>query len=76
MNWSPARVSAVGADQVRPRSNDWLTITSEFVFATYGLEGAGVVLLRMSDQTTARCAGFVGSAVMLPAAQLRNALSW
>ena len=76
MNWSPGSVSAVGDDHVRPRSKDWLTMTSEFVFATYGLEGAGVVLLRMSDQTTARCAAFVGSAVMLPAAHDRNRLSW
>src|SRR5262245_16261150 len=76
MNWSPARVSATGGDQVRPRSNDWLTMTSEFVFALYGLIGAGSTLFRMSDHTTARCAALVGSAAMLPAAQVRNTLSW
>ena len=37
---------------------------------------AGVVLFRMSLHTTARCAGLVGSAVMFPAAQVRNRLSW
>ena len=65
--------------RLRPRpalSNDWLTTTSELVRATYGSVGAGVELLRMSDQTTARCAGSVGSAVMLPNAQLRNRLLW
>src|SRR6266849_3671644 len=76
MNWSPASGRAAGADQVRPRSNDWLTMTSEFVIAAYGLVGAGVGLFRMSDQTMARCAASVGSAVMLPAAQLRNKLLW
>src|SRR5437879_3098860 len=92
MNWSPASANATGfADQVFPRSNDWLTTTSELVFALYGsgfaggvLLGvawygagwAGVVLLRMSDHTTARCAASLGSAAILPAAQLRNTLSW
>src|SRR5713226_595037 len=65
MNWSPAIASAAGADHVLPRSKDWLTITSELVFATYGSLGAGVALLRMSDQTTARCFALVGSAAML-----------
>src|SRR5918911_693828 len=41
IHWSFASVRATGADQVRPRSNDWLTTTSEFVFATYGSVGAG-----------------------------------
>ena len=77
MNWSPLIASATGVlDQVFPLSNDWLTTTSELVFATYGLLGAGVTLLRMSDHTTARCAAFLGSAAMLPAAQLRKTLSW
>src|SRR5215467_5884012 len=76
MNWSPARASAEGDDQFRPRSNDWLTMTSEFVFALYGSLWAGRVLLRMSDHTTVRCAALVGSAAMLPAAQVRNTLSW
>src|SRR5215472_5270831 len=76
MNWSPGRASADGDDQVRPRSNDWLTMTSEFVVALYGLVGAGSVLFRMSDHTTARCAALVRSAAMLPAAQVRNTLSW
>src|SRR5215472_12640650 len=57
MNWSPGSSSAVGADQVAPPSTDWLTITSEFVVAVYGSLGAGVVLSRMSDQTTARWSG-------------------
>src|SRR5436309_5551989 len=75
MNWSPRSVNATGADHVAPWSNDWLTITSEFVLAEYGSLGAGSWLFRMSDQTTARCAAFVGSAAMLPAAQLRKTLS-
>src|SRR5947207_2291974 len=70
MNWSPASFSAVGADHVAPRSNDWLTITSEFVLAVYGSLGAGVALSRMSDQTTARWAALAGSAAMaLPSPQ-------
>src|SRR5207237_8960682 len=77
MNSAPASFSAAGgAVHVRPRSNDWLTMTSEFVVAAYGLPGAGSTLFRMSDHTTARCAALVGSAVMLPAAQVRNRLSW
>ena len=60
MNWSPGAASAKGADQVRPPSKDWLTMTSEFVVAAYGSVGAGRGLLRMSDQTTARCAGSSG----------------
>ena len=61
--------------QVWPWSNDSLTITSESVTALYGSVGAGNWLFRISEKTTARCAGFFGSAVMLPAAQLRKALS-
>src|SRR5215831_8207592 len=76
MNWSPFTFRAAGDDHVWPRSNDWLTMTSELVFALYGLVGAGSVLLRMSDQTTARCDALVGSAAMLPAAQVRKTLSW
>jgi len=76
IHWSFGSPSAAGADQVRPLSNDWLTTTSELVTAAYGSCGAGVTLFRMSDQTTARCAGFVGSAVMLPAAHVRKMLSW
>src|SRR6266508_5920 len=77
MNWSLASVSAVGVDHVAPRSKDSLTTTSEFVTDLYGSKsGAGLELFRMSDQTTARCAAFFGSAVMLPAAQVLKMLSW
>jgi hypothetical protein len=75
-NWSPDAWMATGADQCAPWSKDWLTTTSELVWAAYGLVGAGSVLLRMSDHTTARWPALVGSAVMLPAAQERNTLSW
>ena len=45
MNWSPRSVNATGADHVAPWSNDWLTITSEFVLAEYGSLGAGSWIL-------------------------------
>jgi len=78
MNWSPASAIDVGADQVAPLLKDWLTITFEFVVALYGSLGAGIVLFRMSDHTTARCPAWLGlgSAVMLPAAHVRKRLSW
>jgi hypothetical protein len=64
------------ADLQIPLGDAPVPATSEFVLAVYGSLGAGVALSRMSDQTTARWAGFFGSAAMLPAAQVRKTLSW
>src|SRR6266404_6159066 len=78
MNWSPASASAVGAAHPAPSSVDSVTMTSEFVVTEYGLRLGGVSLglFRISDQTTARCDAFVGSAAMFPAAHVRKTLSW
>jgi hypothetical protein len=74
MNWSFGAVM-IDVVQWRPPSNDSATPTSEFVVVAYGSVDVRCEF-RMSDHDTARCCAFVGSAVRLPALQVRKTESW